>query len=647
AMKRIGAPHVSPNAQWIAYDMSTIDLQANTRRSAIYVMAAGGGEARQISDGTKQDESPAWSPDGTMLAYVSNRDGNPKQVYIYELASGETRKLTNLRGGAGSVKWVPQSRALVLVSDVYPDCGVEAECTRTTAAALEERPTQARVIDSLLFRHWNAWQEPTRAHIIYHPLEGAPRDLTPGPFDAPPFSLGGGDEFDISPDGLELVYTRNTDTNPELSTNSDLFIVPISGGEAKRITTRKGADTSPTYSPNGRYIAWRSQARPGFESDQWELWLYDRENETSRRVAPNFPNWITSIRWAIDSRSLFVTAPHEGNNVMFEILLDGRSTRLTGNGSVGHVEVSPDGTTLFFDWSSLKRPSDIYSVTRGASPFKLTSANDALLRGLDLGDTASVHWTGAEKAKIQGHLVRPPNFDPSKKYPAIVLIHGGPQGAWSDAWSYRWNPQMFASRGYVVLAPNPRGSTGFGQKFIEEITGDWAGKVYTDLMNGVDWLAGQSYVDAARIGAAGGSYGGYMVNWILGHSDRFKALVSHAGVFNLESMYGVTEELWFPEWELGGTPWDNPELYQKWSPHRFAKNFRTPTLVVHGELDFRVPIGEGFQLFTTLQRRGVPSKMVYFPDEGHWILKPQNSKLWHEQVLGWLDQWLQKAPNRS
>ena len=640
AMVRIGAPHLSPDGRWIAYDASTIDLAANVRRSAIWLMPAAGGTARKITEGTKQDEGPAWSPDGKTLAYVSNRDGATKQIYLYDLATNTSRKLSSLHGGAGSVKWTPDGKGLVLVSDVYPDCGVAAECTKTAAAAAENAPTKARVIDSLLFRHWSTWREATRAHIVYQPLSGEPRDLTPGAFDAPPFSVGGGDEFDVSPDGRELVYARNTDEQAALSTNSDIFIVPLAGGEAKRITTRRGADTSPIYSPDGRYIAWRSQERAGFEADVWELWLYDRKDGTTRRIASDFPTWVSSATWAPNSRSLFVTAPEAGKVALYEITLDGKFNRLHFEGSVGHVEVSPDGQTVYFDRSSLQRPADIYSLSRSGRVNKLTSHNDALLAQLNLGTVSDVFWTGAENARVQAHLVRPPGFQPSKKYPAVLLIHGGPQGAWSDAWSYRWNPQMFAARGYVVLAPNPRGSTGFGQKFIDEISNDWAGKVYVDLMNGVDWLVAQPYVDGTRLGAAGGSYGGYMVNWILGHSDRFKALVSHAGVYNLESMYGVTEELWFVEWEFGGPPWDNPEPYQRWSPHRFAKNFDTPTLVVHGELDFRVPIGEGIQLFTALQRRGVPSRLLYFPDEGHWVLKPQNSRLWHDTVLGWLDRYL-------
>lgn len=644
AIRRIGAPKVSPDGKWIAFDASTIDLEANVRRSTIYMIPSTGGISRRLTDGKNQDEGPVWSPDGKMIAYVTNRDGGPKQVYLLQVKSGIIFKLTDLSSGASSVKWMPDGSGVLFVTDIYPECGVEPSCIKSKAEAAAKEPTKARVIDHLLYRHWNAWQEPTRSHIIYRPLKGKERDLTPGEFNAPPFSVGGGDEFDVSPDGREVVYAQDTERHhAELSTNSDLFIVPIGGGEATRITTRTGADTGPKYSPDGKWIAYRSQSRAGYESDLWELWLYDRAKRTSTRVASDFPNWINSVTWAPNSRSMYVTAPEKGTNVIYEIALDGKFTRLTTGGSADAVTVSADGKTLYYELSSLMRPNDIYSLSlssRGAKSNRLTHDNDALFAGLELGATESKTWKGADGADVQGHLVRPPGFQASRKYPAIVMIHGGPQGAWSDAWSYRWNPQMFAARGYVVLMPNPRGSTGFGQKFIEEISQDWGGKVYTDIMNGVDMLTALPFVDGARLGAAGGSYGGYMVNWIAGHTDRFKALVSHAGLWNLEAFYGVTEELWFPEFEFGGTPWNNPEQYEKWSPHRFAKNIKTPILVTHGELDYRVPIGEGMALFTTLQRRGIPSKFLYFPDEGHWILKPQNSKLWHETVLRWFAQML-------
>ncbi len=633
AMRRIGAPKVSPDGKWIAYDASTIDLAANARRSTVYLMPSdGSAAARPLTDNTKQEDGPAWSPDGKRIAFLSNREGDAKQVWLYDVASGKAEKLTSLAGGASAVHWLADGSGLIASSDVYPDCGVDPKCTEEKESAAKTAPTKVRIIDSLFYRHWNAWQAPTRAQIVFVPLGGAPRAITSGALDA--------SDVDLSPDSKELAFVRNTEEHPERSTNSDIFLVPLAGGEAKRITTRTGSDASPAYSPDGKWIAYRSQSRNTYESDLWELWLYDRTSGQSKRIAPDFPDWIQSITWSPDSKSMLVTAPLKGKTALYEITLDGRSTVVHNAGGVESVDISRDGKTIYFAMSALRRPSDIYSLARGGNAKQLTHDNDALLAQIEMGATEDLWWEGADGAQIQGHLIKPPGFDPSKKYPAIVLIHGGPQGAWGDSWSYRWNPQPFAARGYVVLMPNPRGSTGFGQKFVEEISRDWAGKVYVDLMNGVDRFAALPYVDGNRIGAAGGSYGGYMVNWILGHSNRFKALVSHAGVYNLESMYGVTEELWFPEWEFGGPFWESPEQYEKWSPHRSVKNFATPTLVSHGELDFRVPIGEGLQLFTALQRRGVPSRLLYFPDEGHWVLKPQNSKLWFGTVGDWFDRWL-------
>jgi dipeptidyl aminopeptidase/acylaminoacyl peptidase len=623
AMKRISGPSLSPDGKWIAFSVTTTDLAKNARNSAVWLMRADGTGARELAAG----DSPVWSPDGKTIAYVSGG-----QIALWDVASAKSRTLPELKGGASSLKWMPDGSGLLAVSDV------EIEGKNN----MPSPDSKARVIDNLLFRHWNAWTGPTRTHIFLVPLNGAPRDLTPGPFDAPPFSVGGGSEFDVSPDGKELAYAQNTDADAALSTNSDLFIVRIAPlGGPVRITKRTGADTAPVYSPDGKWIAYRAQARQGYESDQWELWLFDRSTGASQRIASDFPNWIESVTWMPDSKSMLVTAPLEGRNAIYEITLDGRATLVHNAGYADALQIAPDAKTIYFQSSTLSRPADIYSLPRGnRTATKLTTHNDALLSQITMASYESSWWTGADNARVQGWLLKPPGFDATKKYPAIVLIHGGPQGAWGESWSYRWNPQMFAARGYVILMPNPRGSIGFGQRFIEEISQDWAGKVYTDIMNGVDMLAAQPYVDAQRMGAAGASYGGYMVNWILGHTNRFKALVSHAGLFNLHSMYGATEELWFPEWEFGGTPWDKPELYESLSPHRFVKNFATPTLVSHGELDYRVPIGEGLQMFTALQRRGVPSRFLYFPDEGHWVLKPQNSKVWHQTVLEWFDRWL-------
>jgi dipeptidyl aminopeptidase/acylaminoacyl peptidase len=621
AMKRIGTPVLSPDGRWIAYDVTSPDLEKNTRPTAVWMMRSDGTGAREVGSGT----GAAWSPDGRTLAFAS---GN--EIVLHDVVAMKSRNLPAIPGGASSLKWLPDGSGLLAQSDVYPD-----EASKKAATG-----SQARVIDSLLFRHWNAWVAPTRNHIVFVPLGGgAVRDLTPGPHDAPPFSVGGGGEFDISPDGKELVFARNTDPRPERSTNSDLYVVSMSGGEPRRITTRTGADTSPAYSPDGRWIAYRSQARAGYESDLWELWLYDRTARQARRIAADFPEWIESIEWAPDSRSIFIAAPYAGRHALFQIALDGKATLFHDIGSADGVQVAPDGKSLYFQMSTISQPADIY-VLRDRRATQLTHHNDALLSRIEMGQYESTSWAGADGTRIQGWLIKPPNADLKKKYPGIVLIHGGPQGAWSEGWSYRWNPQMFAARGYVVFMPNPRGSTGFGQKFVQEISRDWAGRVYTDIMNGVDMFAALPYVDGNRIGAAGASYGGYMINWILGHTDRFKALVTHAGLYNLESMYGVTEELWFPDWEFGGPPWENEAEYRRLSPHTYVKNFKTPTLVSHGELDYRVPIGEAFQLFTALQTKGVPSRLLYFPDEGHWVLKPQNSRLWHATVLDWMDRWL-------
>jgi dipeptidyl aminopeptidase/acylaminoacyl peptidase len=644
SIRRIGSPQLSPDGQWLVYVGTNPDLAANRNRSALYLIPAGGGVSKNLTDIGHSDQSPMWSPDGKWIAFISDRDGDTSQIHLLDVSGGTVSKVTDLPGGASAIKWLPDGSGLLAASDVYPDCGVDAKCAKNHVDMAEASQVKARVIDSLLYRHWKSWREQTRSHILYVPLRGKPIDLTPGPFDAPFFSLGGGDEFDISPDGKEVVYTRNIEEHQEVSTNSDLFLVPITGGLSRRITERKGGDTSPHYSPDGKWIAYISQARAGYESDLWELTLYNRATHAITRTAKDLANGVASIAWAPDSMSIFITAEEKSKQPIYEVsLAAGGVRRVYAEGSSDSVEVSPDGRTLFFARSSLTRPADLFSVARsGGSASQLTHDNDGLLSTIAMGETTDLWYTGAENANVQALMVKPPNFNASTKYPGLVLIHGGPQGAWNDQWSYRWNPQMFAAAGYVVMMPNPRGSTGYGQKFVEEISGDWGGKAYTDIMKGVDKLVALPYVYPDRIGAAGASYGGYMIDWILGHTDRFKALVTHDGVYDLEAMYGSTEELWFPEWEFRGNPWDNPELYQKWSPNRFVKNFKTPTLVVHSELDFRVPVSQGMELFTALQRRGVPSRLLYFPDEGHWVLKPQNSKLWYETVTGWLASYLKR-----
>jgi dipeptidyl aminopeptidase/acylaminoacyl peptidase len=650
--RRVGDPQLSPDGRLVAYSVSVPDVEANRSRSRIYVVPVAGGQPTALTPADISASSPRWSPDGRWVAYTSGG-----QIYVISASGGEARKLTDAPLGAAGPVWSPDGKMIAYAADTYPECP-DAECNRRRAQEVENSKVKAHVAERLLYRHWMTWKGGTRTHIFVIPVEGgAARDLTPGDWDAPPFSLGGMTDYAFSPDSRELAYVRNTDRWEATSTNGDIFTVPVAGGEAVRLTgDNKGADASPRYTSDGQFIVYRSQATPMFESDRWRLMVYDRRARTSREVLPKFDAHVESYTFTPDGRGVYFTTGERGRHPIYTVSLEGGTPRRVVPGFNDDVQVSRDGRLIVFTRSTAARPTEIY-VARldgvaaagqaGDPATQLTRENDEMLGRFGLREAEEMTWKGAGGTEIAGWLVRPANFDSSKKYPLLVLIHGGPQSAWNDNWGYRWNPQVFASSGYVVFQPNPRGSLGFGQQFVNEISGDWAGKVYEDIMSGVERAAALPYVDRERIGAAGASYGGYMVNWLLGHNDhprvKFKAFVSHAGVYNLTSMYGVTEELWFAEWEFRGTPWEAPELYEKWSPHRFVKNFNTPTLVTHGEIDYRVPIGEGLQLFTALQRQGVPSKLVVFPDEGHWILKPQNSRFWYGQVIGWLDKYLKPA----
>jgi dipeptidyl aminopeptidase/acylaminoacyl peptidase len=637
-LKRLSDPQVSPDGKWVLYSQTDVDLAAATRNSDLWIVPLAGGEPRRLAGHEKSDTRGRFSPDGRRVAFVSTRDGGG-QVFVVDLAGGEPRKATSMATDAGGVTWI-DDKTLLVTSDVYPDCA-DAACNKKR---MEEagKPSSARAYDSLLFRHWDTWDDGRVTHLFVVPLDGGePRDLTPGGRDVPGFSLGGPDDYAVSPDGREVCFARNDDPVPAASTNAELFVVPVAGGPARKIAGHPGYDGAPQYSPDGTRIAFRAQMRAGYESDRWRLMVYDRASGATRNLTETFDRHVDSFAWSSDSNTLYFTAEDAGRSPVYSVpAAGGAATEIVGGATYGDLQAVSDGRTLVATRAAFTHPPEIYRLgVDGAAAAPVTRVNEGVLGAYGLRPAESVTYTGAAGKNVQAWIVKPPDFDPARKYPLLVLIHGGPQGAWADSWTYRWNAQVFASAGYVVFLPNPRGSAGFGQEFMDDINADWGGRAYEDVMKGTDYAEALPYVEKGKTAAAGASYGGYLVNWIAGHTDRFRALVSHDGVFDLSSMYGGTEELWFVEWEFKGPFWENPEMYERWSPSRFVQNFKTPTLVIHGELDYRVPIEQGLQMFTALQRRGVPSRFLVFPDENHWVLKPANSVRWYQEVIGWLDRW--------
>ena len=645
-LARIQEPALAPDGKTVAFTVQTVDLAQNTKPKQIYTVPLYGGSPRQITTQGTDNERPEWSPDSKQIAFISDRGGS-SQVWIMNADGSNPRQITNLSTEAGGVLFSPDGKKLVFTSDVFPECPDDA-CNRSRLDAEKNSKVKARSYTTLLYRHWTTWQAKRRSHLMVVDVAGGPvKDLTPGDRDVPPFSLGGPDDYAISADSKEVCYSMNADPVPAISTNSDLFVVPITGGDSIKITGNPGADSSPQYSPDGRWLAYRSQARGGYESDRWRLIALERATGKVNVLTESVDRWVESFTWSPDSNAIFFTVEDRGRQNIEMIPTMGGAARpvVTGASTLDDMKLTADAKTMIYTGQSGSAPTELYRASSaGGEPVALTHLNDALLGQGSLTSLEDFWVDAADKTRIQSFVVKPPNFNQNQKYPVLFLIHGGPEGSWGESWTYRWNAQVFASAGFLVIEPNPRGSTGYGQKFTEDIRDNWGGTPFDDIMAVVDHVAALPYADANRMVAAGGSYGGYMIDWMLGHTQRFKALISHAGVYDLRSEFGATEELWFPIWEFNGTPWDNPESYAKWSPSYFVKDFHTPTLVMHGEQDFRVPYTQGLQLYTALQMQKVPSKLVIFPDEGHWILKPQNTVLWYNTFLEWLLEWTRPAP---
>ncbi|MDZ7724563.1 MAG: S9 family peptidase [candidate division KSB1 bacterium] len=643
AMHRITDARLSPDGQWLVYSLSEYDMKANDSQTNLWLISTKGGKPRQLTTHSAYDGHPRWTPDGKAVSFLSYRNGST-QIHTIPMQGGEARQLTESPVDIHSFIWSPTGDKLAFTAYVYPD----TETLKATAERdkkKQESNVKARIIDDLLFRSWNRWTNGKRTHVFVYDLnEKSYTDATPGDFDTPPLDLGSDQDFCFSPDGQELAVVSNHTNMPAANTNNDIFLISLNDLKTKNLTAdNQAVDNAPRYSPDGRHIAYKSMNRPGFEADQYEIILYNRETGKKQTLTESLDLSPGELVWGPDSRTLYFNTRERGRRTLYKTEINQKPVKRVDKHVNSDIQVDKQNN-LYFRRQSNTLPSELFVLAPKGAVKQLTQVNAERLAQLELNPVSDFEFTSFDGKSVHGLMVKPPFFDPDKTYPLIYLIHGGPQGMWSDDFHYRWNSSMFAARGYVVAMVNFRGSKGYGQDWCDAVSKNWGGGPYQDLMAGLDYLLeSYDFIDENRIAAAGASYGGFMINWIAGHTDRFDALVSHAGVFDQVSMYGATEELWFPEWEFGGTPYENPELYEKWSPSTHAEHFakyKTPTLVIHGQHDYRVPVTQGFQMFTALQRMGVPSRLIYYPDETHFISKPQNARLWWNEIFNWIETWM-------
>jgi dipeptidyl aminopeptidase/acylaminoacyl peptidase len=665
AFKRVSDPQISPDGMRVVYVLTTVDLPGNKSTSNLWLAATDGKTPpRQLTTTPKKDRHPRWSPDGQRILFESNRGGD-FQLWVIDLSGGEARQLTHLSTGAGTGLWSPDGTLIAFVSTVYPEFSTlpfaeSDKKNKEKAEALEKNPVKAKQFTKLFYRHWDEYVEDKRQHLFVCKADGSDcRDVTPGDRDANPTSstFSVGDDYTFSPDGSFLLFTAVPKVHQAWSTNYEICRVGIGNHSSdwESVTHNNAADGCPRFSPDGKRLVYRAQKKAGYEADKWDLMVADCKpdgsiEQTPRNLTEQKDVSVGDYVWS-SSDGLLFTADLSAQTALFWVNANDPAS-LKQHALTGHLSslTAKPGTPakITYAMAQMNHPGEVYVdiVATGGmgrvQVLNLSKANDALLDQLDRPRPESVH-VEVEGGKMQMWILKPPGFDEGKKWPVAFLVHGGPQGAWEDGWSNRWNPSLWAAQGYVVVMPNPRGSTGFGQKFTDEISGDWGGKCFRDLMAGADYVEKLPYVDKERIGAAGASFGGYMMDWFAVSTGRFKTLISHCSVWNFESMWGTTDELWFDEWEHAGLPWEVPGKYREFSPHIKAANlgkFKTPMLLIQNDLDFRCPVGQGLELFTSLQRQGVPSKLINFPDEGHWVLKAANSKYWHEEVFAWLKKYV-------
>jgi dipeptidyl aminopeptidase/acylaminoacyl peptidase len=650
ALDRIAGPAASPDGRWIVFSRRKTDLDADRGRTDLWLVKSDGTGLRQLTSNAANDGSPQWVTSET-VAFLSNRDGatakGTTQVWAIDVDGGEARRLTDLPVDADTLRVSQDGKLLAVSAETYPACA-DLACTAARDKEKAQKKSTGVVFDALPVREWDTWSTGKRRHVFVVPAAGGVAvDVLRGlDADCPSRPFGDENDYALSPDGkwLALSFKKPMGSQEAWSTNEDIWLAPTDGSAPPRAISadNPARDSNPVFSPDGKSIAWLAMKRPGYESDRYRVVVFDRAAETARTLTEAWDRSPGSLAWSRGGERLFVTADDLGHHGLFAVdPHSGAVSALLGAGHVGAVMETSRGLVVLLD--SLTSAADLWSVSGGV-PRRLTDINADVMAHARLGATEPFTFPGAKSDTVHAWTVKPIDFDPAKKYPLAFLVHGGPQGSFGDGWSYRWNAQTYAAAGYAVVMVDFHGSTGYGQAFTDAINGDWGGAPYEDLMAGLDAaLAKYPWIDGKRACALGASYGGWMIDYLAGKTDRFQCLVSHDGILSNRMNYYGTEELWFPEWELGGTPWEKPEGYTKYDPMGLVAHWKTPMLVIHGGKDYRVPDVQGLAVFTALQRKGIPSKLLYFPDENHWVLKPGDSILWHETVLDWLSRYIGPA----
>jgi dipeptidyl aminopeptidase/acylaminoacyl peptidase len=642
AMQRLSELTASPDGKLLAFTVRDTDIEANKGRTDVWMTRASGGEPWRMTSSPEADSSPRFAPDGKILYFLSSRSGS-SQVWGLSLYGGEAFQVTKLPVDVNGFDVFPDGKRLLLTMDVYVDA-LSLEETAKRDAAKDASKVKARAYDELLFRHWDSWEDGKRAHLfVWSPsAPEAPIDLLKGlDIDAPEGPFGGMEQTSISPDGKLVAFAaKNVGREAAWSTNSDVHVVDVDGARVVKTVTGANAawDGTPAFSPDGTTLAYLAMQRPQYESDRTRIALYDVKTGKSRVLTEAWDRSPGSITWSPDGATIFTSADHIGHHALFAVdVKSGKETILVDKGTNQSPVVVAGGRVAFLR-DTLSMPAEVFGVgVGGGETTQLTRFNAARVAQIAWGEYEQFSFTGAHGDTVRGFVMKPANHT-GGKVPVAFLIHGGPQGSFGDHFHYRWNPQAYAGHGYAAVFIDFHGSTGYGQAFTDAIRGDWGGAPYEDLMKGLDAaLAKYPWLDGSRVAALGASYGGYMINWINGQTDRFKALVCHNGNLDERMAYFDTEELWFPEYEHEGTPWENPTSYAKHNPIDHVQKWKTPTLVIHSANDFRVVDTQGMSTFTALRRRNVPARFLHFPDENHWVLKPRNSQRWHQEVLAWLD----------